>query len=134
MPTDKYGNWTLAGSGIGASIAPIKPKVFADPDDLAYFAFFGTGGANDVMEKFADKMRRPAPPKTPTTYQRTGLLTDKSWFVDKRGAFMDVYNTAPYATFVYGDNSGSTSTLAGLTCIVSSRRLSHKSLLAHKLA
>jgi hypothetical protein len=103
MPTDKYGNWTVAGSGIGASIAPIRPKVFADPNDLAYFGFLG---ANAPMEKFAEKMRRPAPPKTPTTYLRTGLLTDKSWFVDRRGAFIDVYNTASYATFVYGDNHG----------------------------
>jgi hypothetical protein len=88
--------------GIGASLSAIKPKQWSSPDDAIYFAFLAT---NDEMEKFADKMRVPASLKPGAKYIRTGDVTD-NWFVDKRGAFVDVYNTMKYAVFVYGDNAG----------------------------
>lgn len=89
---------------IGATVVPLRPAQFRLNASRALLA--GQQGAAREMERFLRYIRVPAPPKTPTTYQRTGHIGE-SWFMrDVRGIATDVYNTADYANLVHGNNKG----------------------------
>jgi hypothetical protein len=107
VATDKYGNYTLASGGIGATVVPFIPRaVRLNVDQIQLFVSNATA---KEMEQFKFKMQRYPGPKAGSPYVRRELAGGMmaTWLMnDQRGIATDVYNIQRAAVFVYGDNAG----------------------------
>lgn len=94
----------MASGNIGAVVVPLKPKQYRLDVAAAEEATFDA--LRDEMGAFVEKLRQYPPPKSNGKYIRTNTLYG-SWDVSyRRGIYIELYNTARYAQYVYGDNKG----------------------------